>query len=75
MLAVMAKKKEPTQSAEPAVKKTHVLHMRLPPELDAAMDRVVADQTFATDRTAIGIRALEELFTRMGYWPPPPPKK
>jgi hypothetical protein len=70
MMPVMAKRKTTPADA----KRTPTLHMRLSDELEAALSRFIASQRIKPDRTAVGITALEELLSKEGYWPPPPPK-
>lgn len=47
-----------------------MLYLRLPPELDAALQAFIAAQRIRPDRTAVGLTALEELLAKEGYWPP-----
>lgn len=70
MMAVMAKRKTTPADA----RKTPTLHMRLSDELEAALVRFISSQRIKPDRTAVGLTALEELLTKEGFWPPPPPK-
>jgi hypothetical protein len=66
MIAVMSKKKtKPT-----AEKREKVLAMRMPPELEAALQSFISAQQFPPDRTAVGLRALENFLREQGHYPP-----
>jgi hypothetical protein len=50
-----------------------VLYLRLDEELEAALQAFIAAQTVPPDRTAVGLKALQDLLQKHGHWPPPKP--
>lgn len=70
MPAVMSKKK-PAAGKQPS--KDKILAMRMPADLEAALQSFIAAQTFPPDRTAVGLRALENFLREQGHYPPRKP--
>ncbi len=73
MLGVMSKKKS-GRPKSPNPPRERVLAMRMPPELETALEAYREAQTYPPDRTAVGLRALEQFLRSEGFYPPPPRK-
>lgn len=50
-----------------------VLYLRLDDAHEAALQSFIAAQPVPPDRTAVGLKALEELLAKHGHWPPKKP--
>jgi hypothetical protein len=72
MLATMSKKKtgRPKSATPP---KEKILAMRMPDDLFEALEAYRQSQTYVPDRTAVGLRALENLLRAEGFYPPRKP--
>lgn len=72
MLGVMSKKKA-GRPKSPTPPRDRVLAMRMPPDLEEALEAFRAAQVFPPDRTAVGLRALENFLREQGHYPPRKP--
>jgi hypothetical protein len=76
-MSVMSKSRppgRPRKTEQPAPDaKVPILYLRLPAELEAALQQFIAAQRIKPDRTAVGLTALEELLAKEGFWPPGSP--
>lgn len=73
MSLVMGKKKPGRPKADTPPRE-RILAMRMPHDLDEALEAFRAAQPFAPDRTAVGLRALENFLREQGFYPPPRPR-
>lgn len=72
MQAVMSKKK-PGRPKSATPPKERILAVRMPPDLEAALESFRAAQSFPPDRTAVTLRALENFLREQGHYPPRKP--
>jgi len=72
MIACMSKQKKPPTDKPNDKSKDRgpVLYLRLTDEHEAALQAIIRRQRIRPDRTAVGLTALEEFFTKEGVWPP-----
>lgn len=68
-LAAMAKRKQPAKGEQEA--SSPVLYVRMPPAVQAAFDRMMAEDQTEPKRQDVGVAALVMLLKDRGYWPPP----
>lgn len=74
MPAVMSQKKQGRgRPKSPTPPRERVLAMRMPPDLEQALEDYRLSQTYPPDRTAVGLRALEQLLRAEGFYPPRKP--
>lgn len=72
MLHCVSKRKpKPTDTSEKP-SRGPVLYVRMPDELESAMQAFIQAQRIRPDRTAVAITAIEELLAKEGFWPPKP---
>lgn len=65
----MPKRKPPAaDQPEPG---SPVLYVRMPPRVQAAFDRMVAEDPTDPKRQDLGVTAIILLLKERGYWPPP----
>jgi hypothetical protein len=72
MSAVMSKKK-PGRPKSATPPKERILAVRMPPDLETALESFRAAHTFPPDRTAVALRALENFLREQGHYPPRKP--
>lgn len=70
MLATMSKNK-PGRRKAATPPKEKILAMRVSDELFEALEAYRKAQKYPPDRTAVGLRALEDLLRAEGFFPPP----
>ena len=72
MLATVSKRKPGPKPSADKPARGPVLYVRMPDELEAAMQAFIQAQIIQPDRTAVAVKAIEELLSRHGHWPPKP---
>lgn len=72
-MPVVMSKKKPGRPKSATPPKERILAVRMPPDLEAALESFRAAQSFPPDRTAVTLRALENFLREQGHYPPRKP--